>query len=52
MGVVLVATVYHMHACNAGTVMAVCVECGRQSNQQLFKRYTGGAIQLVQCVSC
>ncbi len=29
----------------------ICVECGQQGEQELFKRYTGGAIQLMQCVS-
>lgn len=32
--------------------MAVCIECGLKSKQQLFRRYTGGAIQLMQCANC
>lgn len=31
--------------------MAVCIECGQQSSKQLFRQYTGGAIQLMRCVS-
>ena len=30
---------------------SVCVECGKINQQTLYKRYTGGSIQLSQCVS-
>lgn len=29
---------------------SVCVECGESSKQALYRRFTGGAIQLTQCV--
>jgi len=28
-----------------------CIECGRGSNQALYKEFSGGTIQLSQCVS-
>ena len=30
---------------------SVCVECGKSSDQELYREFTGGTIQLSQCVS-
>ena len=29
----------------------VCIECGRRNAGALYRQYTGGSIQLLQCVS-
>lgn len=30
---------------------SVCIECGKKNSGGLYKVYTGGSIQLLQCVS-
>jgi len=30
---------------------SLCVECGKESNRALYKEFSGGTIQLSQCVS-
>ena len=33
-----------------GSISSVCVECGEKNDQALYRKFTGGAIQLSQCV--